>query len=119
MKMTEQYDLVVIGCGAAGLAAAVTFAEKTAGLTKPVRLALLERSTKETRGGATRWTGVRSARAGRDGHRAAGREAQRDDFLVWLRGRTSTVVAKGNQGRERRASQADKSARIRNTAVCA
>ena len=58
MKLTEQYDLVVIGCGAAGLAAAVTFAEKTSGLNRPVRVALLERSSKEDRGGATRWTGA-------------------------------------------------------------
>src|SRR5258705_11877805 len=58
MKLKDQYDLVVIGCGAAGLAAAVTFAEKTATLTKPVRVALLERSKKEDRGGATRWTGA-------------------------------------------------------------
>lgn len=58
MKTTHEYDLVVIGCGAAGLAAALTFAEKTANLARPARIAVLERSTQETRGGATRWTGA-------------------------------------------------------------
>jgi tricarballylate dehydrogenase len=58
MQTTNEYDFVVIGCGAAGLAAAVTYAEATVGQAKPVRIALLERSIKEERGGATRWTGA-------------------------------------------------------------
>jgi tricarballylate dehydrogenase len=58
MHTTAEYDFVVVGCGAAGLAAAVTYAEATVGRAKPVRIALLERSTKEARGGATRWTGA-------------------------------------------------------------
>ncbi|MGW7413913.1 FAD-binding protein [Streptomyces sp. NPDC054863] len=52
------YDLVVIGFGAAGLAAAVSYAEATADRETPSRIAVLERSTKEDRGGATRWTGA-------------------------------------------------------------
>jgi tricarballylate dehydrogenase len=47
------HDLVVIGCGAAGLAAAVAYAD-TAG--RDARIAVLERASREGRGGATRWT---------------------------------------------------------------
>jgi tricarballylate dehydrogenase len=47
------HDLVVIGCGAAGLAAAVTYAE-TGGRER--RIAVLERAARDGRGGATRWT---------------------------------------------------------------
>lgn len=47
------YDLVVIGCGAGGLSAAVSYAE-AAGADS--RIAILERATHEERGGATRWT---------------------------------------------------------------
>ena len=46
------YDLVVIGMGAAGLSAAVSFAEARPG----ARVAVLERATKDERGGATRYT---------------------------------------------------------------
>jgi tricarballylate dehydrogenase len=47
------HDLVVIGCGAAGLAAAVSFADYVG---PDARIAVLERATREGRGGATRWT---------------------------------------------------------------
>lgn len=46
------YDLVVIGCGAAGLSAAVSCAAEKPG----ARIAVLERAAKAERGGATRWT---------------------------------------------------------------
>jgi tricarballylate dehydrogenase len=47
------FDLIAIGCGAAGLSAAVSHAAaKGAG----ARIAVLERATREGRGGATRWT---------------------------------------------------------------
>jgi tricarballylate dehydrogenase len=58
MQTIAKYDFVVVGCGAAGLAAAVTYVEATAGRKTPPRIALLERSTAEARGGATRWTGA-------------------------------------------------------------
>jgi tricarballylate dehydrogenase len=47
------HDLVVIGCGAAGLAAAVTYAERGG---RERRIAVLERAARDGRGGATRWT---------------------------------------------------------------
>lgn len=43
-------DILVVGCGVAGLSAAVAAAEGGA------RVALLERATREERGGNTRWT---------------------------------------------------------------
>ena len=51
--MDEQnFDVVVVGCGIAGLAAAVSAQEAGA------RVAVLERSTVEERGGNTRYTGA-------------------------------------------------------------
>ena len=48
----DPYDLIVLGCGAAGLSAAVSYAAAR----KRARIAVLERAPKEGRGGATRWT---------------------------------------------------------------
>jgi succinate dehydrogenase/fumarate reductase flavoprotein subunit len=48
-----EYDLVVIGCGAGGLAAAVAYADLTG---RHAQIAVLERASREGRGGATRWT---------------------------------------------------------------
>lgn len=58
MTMTNQssYDLVVIGCGAAGLSAALSYAENADRAGRTARVALLERSPEEERGGATQWT---------------------------------------------------------------
>ena len=47
---THDFDVVVVGCGVAGLSAAVAAAEAGA------RVALLERSTYDERGGNTRYT---------------------------------------------------------------
>jgi tricarballylate dehydrogenase len=44
------FDVVVVGCGIAGLSAAA------AALQAGSRVALIERSTKDERGGNTRWT---------------------------------------------------------------
>ncbi|MFD4940602.1 FAD-binding protein [Streptomyces virginiae] len=55
---TGTYDLVVVGFGAAGLSAALSYAEATEGRATPTRIAVLERATQEERGGATRWTGA-------------------------------------------------------------
>jgi tricarballylate dehydrogenase len=55
----ESYDLVVIGCGAAGLAAASSAAESMSEATNgDYSIAVLERAPKEERGGNTRWTGA-------------------------------------------------------------
>lgn len=54
----EPYDLVVVGCGAAGLAAALSAAEAASEAgAEGFSVAVLERSVKEERGGNTRWTG--------------------------------------------------------------
>ena len=52
MNQTSSYDVLVVGCGIAGLAAAV------AALEQGARVAVLERSTKDERGGNTRYTGA-------------------------------------------------------------
>jgi tricarballylate dehydrogenase len=46
----DVYDLVVVGCGVAGLSAAAAAAEAGA------RVAVLERAPREERGGQSRWT---------------------------------------------------------------
>jgi tricarballylate dehydrogenase len=51
-----EYDLVVIGCGAAGLSAAVSCAVAAKEQGRKARIAVLERASREGRGGATRWT---------------------------------------------------------------
>jgi tricarballylate dehydrogenase len=58
MNDTRVYDLVVLGCGAAGLSAAVSYAAEVsaAEARPPLRIALVERASREERGGATRWT---------------------------------------------------------------
>jgi len=53
---TKAYDLVVIGMGAAGLSAAVSYAEAAAAHGRVARVAVLERSAENERGGATRYT---------------------------------------------------------------
>src|SRR4029077_4804045 len=47
---SESFDVVIVGCGIAGLSAAAAAVQAGA------RVALLERSVKEERGGNTRWT---------------------------------------------------------------
>lgn len=57
---TEQdtFDLVVIGCGAGGLSAALGFIEEAGQRGRTPTVAIIERSTKAERGGATRWSWV-------------------------------------------------------------
>ncbi|MGA7975497.1 MAG: FAD-dependent oxidoreductase, partial [Pseudolabrys sp.] len=47
---TENFDVVVVGCGIAGLSAAAS------ALQAGAKVALLERAPREERGGQTRWT---------------------------------------------------------------
>ena len=56
MKNDPVYDFIVLGCGAAGLSAACSFAAAAASQGGRARVAVVERATKEGRGGATRWT---------------------------------------------------------------
>jgi len=51
------YDVVVIGMGAAGLSTAVSYVDAAAAQGGAARVAVLERSAKEDRGGSTRYTG--------------------------------------------------------------
>jgi len=55
--MSASYDLVVIGMGAAGLSAAVSYVDATEAREQTPRVAVLERSVEEERGGSTRFTG--------------------------------------------------------------
>lgn len=50
------FDAVVVGCGAAGLSAAVSYAAEAHERGRIPRVAVLERAPREGRGGATRWT---------------------------------------------------------------
>lgn len=50
------YDVVVIGMGAAGLAAAVSYVDARTARGREPRVAVLERAPAEERGGATRYT---------------------------------------------------------------
>lgn len=52
----QHHDLVVIGFGAAGLSAAVSYAEAVEAAGRSSRIAVVERAPETERGGATRWT---------------------------------------------------------------
>lgn len=55
----DSYDFIVVGCGAAGLSAAVNYVETAKLQGRTPRVAVLESAPKEQRGGATRWTTAR------------------------------------------------------------
>lgn len=55
-RQHKQYDIVVVGCGVAGLCAAASAASSEAGAS--LRIAVLERATEVERGGNSRWTGA-------------------------------------------------------------
>lgn len=54
----EALDVVVLGCGAAGVAAALAAAETVLEGDTPLSVTLLERTDSEHRGGSTRYTGA-------------------------------------------------------------
>ena len=53
---TVDYDLVIVGCGAAGTASALAAAERAKEQNENLTIAILERAPFEQRGGNTRWT---------------------------------------------------------------
>ncbi|MGE7121599.1 FAD-dependent oxidoreductase [Peribacillus sp. NPDC046944] len=56
MTSNLDYDIVVIGCGVAGTSAALAAAEQAEVLNKKLKIAILERSDFDHRGGNSRWT---------------------------------------------------------------
>lgn len=56
MEKEIDFDIVVIGCGVAGTAAALSAAENAQKTGKPVKIAILERTDFHHRGGNSRWT---------------------------------------------------------------
>ncbi|MBV9595012.1 MAG: FAD-dependent oxidoreductase [Actinobacteria bacterium] len=56
MSSDSNYDLVVVGCGGAGLSAAVSYAEAAKANGREANIAVLERAAEPDRGGSTRWT---------------------------------------------------------------
>lgn len=58
------FDLVVVGCGAAGLSAAISFVRSATAAGRYPRVAVLETAPEEERGGASAWTnsGFRATR---------------------------------------------------------
>jgi len=61
MPQHNAFDIIIVGCGAAGLSAAVSYAEAAKAEGRKPRIAVLECAPKEERGGATRWTSALSA----------------------------------------------------------
>jgi tricarballylate dehydrogenase len=59
MPDAPDYDLIVVGFGAAALTATLAYADAAAREGRSARIAVLERATREDRGGATRWTTAR------------------------------------------------------------
>jgi tricarballylate dehydrogenase len=66
MAQPAEFDLVVVGSGAAGLSAAVNHGLVAAAAGRRPEIAVLESAPREERGGATAWTtaGFRASRAG-------------------------------------------------------
>lgn len=55
----QEFDLVVVGAGVAGLSAAVSFVNAIMATgAEDVRMAVLERAPRNMRGGSSRWTGA-------------------------------------------------------------
>jgi tricarballylate dehydrogenase len=54
--VSEEFDLVVVGCGGAGLSSAVSYIEAAAAHGHQARVVVLERAPESERGGSTRWT---------------------------------------------------------------
>jgi tricarballylate dehydrogenase len=59
MAVSDSYDFIVVGCGAAGLSAAIGYIDAARQQGRTPRVAILESAPAEQRGGATRWTTAR------------------------------------------------------------
>jgi tricarballylate dehydrogenase len=55
----DVYDCVIVGCGAAGLSAGVSYVRKAREFGRQPRVVILESAPQAERGGATRWTTAR------------------------------------------------------------
>jgi tricarballylate dehydrogenase len=66
MSKEESFDFLVVGCGVAGLSAAVSYGRARVAAGDKPRIALLEVAPRDQRGGASAWTmaGLRATRAG-------------------------------------------------------
>jgi tricarballylate dehydrogenase len=79
--MIERYDVIIVGAGVAGLSAALASIERVLELSKcDARIALLERASREDRGGNTRYSTATL--------RMKDRHTINDDFVAQLRMRT-------------------------------
>ena len=79
--MPEQYDVIVVGAGVAGLSAALAAIERSEELaTADARIALLERATRSDRGGNTRYSTAT--------FRMKDQHTINDDFVEKLRAQT-------------------------------
>jgi tricarballylate dehydrogenase len=94
------HNLVVVGHGAAGLAAALSAAEQAKSAGLPIEITLLEKSSEEEAGGNTRWSpsNMRLDAPDRidpgfeeDMQRASGGLADRDYFRALAQNATATV----------------------------
>ena len=56
MERDSTYELIVLGCGAAGLSAACSYAAASRAQHGDARIVVVERAERAQRGGATRWT---------------------------------------------------------------
>jgi tricarballylate dehydrogenase len=55
----NHYDLIIVGCGAAGLSAGISYMARATAERRKARVVILESAPREERGGASAWTTAR------------------------------------------------------------